>query len=449
MVAVGGGSRRSQPDRRTRRRSIAAHTGSPGRRAVAVVTAPAPPLVAAPAPRAGPRRPRRLHLLPAPTAVRLTTGGRLRRIMSARRSSLRSPRSARRAVVAVRRRRAPRRSARRSSQSTSASSTSPAAASAPTRSSCGVNARSGERVRGEPAARRCRCAPRSTRRAKSDGLVDPALGAQLRAAGYDRTFTLVRDRGDVAGLPRSARPSGPGATSSSTMRTCAVRRPGRSRARPGCDGQGAGPQTWPRCGSRRRLGDGVLVALGGDVAVAGRPPRGRVARSHRRRPCRAARPGRAGRSRSRAAASRPRAQPCAAGRPDQGEAHHILDPRSGPAGGHPVAQRQRRRRELPRREHRCDRSDRPAANGRCRGLAERACRPAWCAMTARSSVVGGWPAEDGAGGVMLAAAVGGTTYWYRDPRAGRRRAAAAHGIGRARRADDRALGRSDRDGRGS
>ena len=42
----------------------------------------------------------------------------------------------------------------------------------------------------------------------SDGLVDPTLGAQLRAAGYDRTFALVRERDGWRVGPAPAR--GPG-----------------------------------------------------------------------------------------------------------------------------------------------------------------------------------------------------------------------------------------------
>ena len=37
----------------------------------------------------------------------------------------------------------------------------------------------------------------------TDGCVDPTLGVQLRHAGYDRTFALVRERDELASRPEN------------------------------------------------------------------------------------------------------------------------------------------------------------------------------------------------------------------------------------------------------
>ena len=100
------------------------------------------------------------------------------------------------------------------------------------------------------------------------GLVDPTLGRALRAAGYDRTFDLVRrrDRWTVA------KPH-PG-------RWADVRLNGRTlRAPHGVElDLGATAKAWAAddaaCAIARSTGTGVLVSLGGDVAVAGGAPEG-------------------------------------------------------------------------------------------------------------------------------------------------------------------------------
>ena len=104
----------------------------------------------------------------------------------------------------------------------------------------------------------------------TDGLVDPTLGAELRAAGYDRTFALVRSRD---GWHVTTRP--------------AVRRrwreieltgdPPAVRVPDGVEldlGATAKALAADRAATRisRELHAGVLVSLGGDVAVSGRPP---------------------------------------------------------------------------------------------------------------------------------------------------------------------------------
>ena len=101
----------------------------------------------------------------------------------------------------------------------------------------------------------------------TDGLVDPTLGTQLCAAGYDRTFAAVA-------------PDGPA--------TARVPRPGRWRDVRLEDDRlhvppdvsldlGATAKAWAADALARdlaALGTGVLVNLGGDLAVAGPVPVG-------------------------------------------------------------------------------------------------------------------------------------------------------------------------------
>jgi thiamine biosynthesis lipoprotein len=105
--------------------------------------------------------------------------------------------------------------------------------------------------------------------AVTDGLVDPTIGRTLRESGYDRTFTLVRaGRGHVrfASVPgwktieldeerRTARiPPGAELDLGATAKALAADRAARAAA--------------------AAAGCGVLVGLGGDIAVAGDPPPG-------------------------------------------------------------------------------------------------------------------------------------------------------------------------------
>ena len=106
----------------------------------------------------------------------------------------------------------------------------------------------------------------------TDGDVDPTCGQALAGLGYDRDFAQVR-----AGGPASlATVMGPGARLA----------PGRAGPEPGPVRLPAGTQldlgatakAWAadRCAEliAGRLGCGVLVSLGGDIAVAGPAPEG-------------------------------------------------------------------------------------------------------------------------------------------------------------------------------
>jgi FAD:protein FMN transferase len=158
------------------------------------------------------------------------------------------------------------------------------------------------------------------------GLVDPTLGAELRAAGYDRTYALVRtrERWHVAERSSARRrwrdvvltddppavclPDGVELDLGATAKALAADRAAAQIS--------------------RALRSGVLVSLGGDIAVWGRAPEGGwsilVSDSHEAGlddpgPRVAIRSG--GLATSSTAARR--------WLTDAGEAHHVLDPRTG------------------------------------------------------------------------------------------------------------------------
>jgi thiamine biosynthesis lipoprotein len=159
----------------------------------------------------------------------------------------------------------------------------------------------------------------------SDGLVDPTLGVQVRAAGYDRTFALVRER-DVWRV-------GPGPTRRAAWQQVELDDEQRLLLVPeGVElDLGATAKAWAADRAARRIaatGTGTLVSLGGDIAVAGPPPDGgwpvRIADDHA---APLASPGpvvaisTGGLATSGTAVRR--------WRTSLGEAHHILDPSSG------------------------------------------------------------------------------------------------------------------------
>jgi len=160
----------------------------------------------------------------------------------------------------------------------------------------------------------------------SQGRVDPTLGSELRAAGYDRTFTLVRERDTWAFAARARRDSPRHAVQLDTERRTL-------RVPIGVElDLGATAKAW--CADRmavliaRLTNAGVLVSLGGDIAVAGTPPPTgwpiRIAADHDTPldglgPVVAVAEG--GLATSSTTVRR--------WRTDHGEAHHILDPATG------------------------------------------------------------------------------------------------------------------------
>lgn len=106
---------------------------------------------------------------------------------------------------------------------------------------------------------------------RTDGLVDPTLGRELRAAGYDRTFALVqaRTRWEIGARPERAR----------WQEVELDRERGLLRVPRGCEldlGATAKALAADRAAHAiaARTGSGALVALGGDVSVAGPAPAG-------------------------------------------------------------------------------------------------------------------------------------------------------------------------------
>lgn len=160
----------------------------------------------------------------------------------------------------------------------------------------------------------------------TDGLVDPTLGAELRAAGYDRTFSLVRARDgwSFRTLERQ----------STRWRSVEFDRERRILRLPrGVElDLGATAKAWAADRAAKSIatatGAAVLVALGGDLALGGTPPDGGwpvlVADDHAASldapgPVVSLREG--GLATSGTFARR--------WQTDAGEAHHILDPRTG------------------------------------------------------------------------------------------------------------------------
>jgi thiamine biosynthesis lipoprotein len=188
-----------------------------------------------------------------------------------------------------------------------------------------VNAHAGVAVSVSPLlARAVRVALDAAR--TSHGCVDPTLGSQLRAAGYDRTFALVRERATwrVAPAPPQREawravelddeqrflllPEGVELDLGATAKALAADDAARAIA--------------------ATVGAGVLVSLGGDIAVAGPAPAGgwsvRIAEDHAAPlsdpgPTVAVATG--GLATSSTSVRR--------WQTEQGEAHHVLDPRSG------------------------------------------------------------------------------------------------------------------------
>jgi thiamine biosynthesis lipoprotein len=159
----------------------------------------------------------------------------------------------------------------------------------------------------------------------TDGLVDPTLGTQLRAAGYDRTFALVRarDRWQVT------KPARPGAWAD--VRLDDARRsimvPRGLELDLGATAKALAADDAARA-IAEAAGCGTLVSLGGDLSTAGAAPQGGwsvlIADDH-----------------AAPLTSRGPTIAIAAGglatsgtgvrrwRTDRGDAHHIIDPRTG------------------------------------------------------------------------------------------------------------------------
>ncbi len=148
----------------------------------------------------------------------------------------------------------------------SPSSTAPAAGSGPIRSCSGSTTEPGRPVSVSPLlAELVEIALAAA--VTTEGRVDPTLGVPLRAAGYDRTFALVRRRESWTVEER--------ATPRETWRLIELDRDSLTLRTPaGVElDLGATAKAWASDHAAstiaRQIGCGVLVSLGGDVAVSG------------------------------------------------------------------------------------------------------------------------------------------------------------------------------------
>ena len=256
--------------------------------------------------------------------------------------------------------------ARARSRRSSPPSTSPAAASAPTPTSPASTPAPAAPVRVGPLLLDA-IAVALRAAALTDGIVDPTIG---RGADPRRLRPRLR------GARRTRRPGSSPRGWRAGGRSRSTPRAARCGSRGACASTSAPPRRrWPptarpRRPPRRPAGAGVLVNLGGDIAVAGPAPAGgwpvRVADDHRAPPRGAGADADDSRSGGLATSSTT-VRRWGAG------AHHIIDPRTGLPARLAVAHRQRRGRDLRGRQHREHRRDR-ARRGRA-GLARGARAP--------------------------------------------------------------------------
>jgi FAD:protein FMN transferase len=166
---------------------------------------------------------------------------------------------------------------------------------------------------------------------RTDGLVDPTVGRALRLAGYDRTFTAIRTR-DGGFLAVSHRSPGWGSIQLNPERL-EICLPAGVELDLGATAKAAAADAVADA-VHRNTGSGVLVSLGGDVAVAGPGPAEgwpiRIADRHdaplgSEGPVVAVRAG--GLATSGVEARRWRVH--------GGERHHIIDPRTGGSAATP------------------------------------------------------------------------------------------------------------------
>jgi thiamine biosynthesis lipoprotein len=104
----------------------------------------------------------------------------------------------------------------------------------------------------------------------TDGIVDPTLGSELRSAGYDRTFALVRVRDRWALQPLARRTASWHEIELDTE-ACTLRVPRGIELDLGATAKALAADR-AAVTIATETGAGVLVSLGGDIAVAGPPP---------------------------------------------------------------------------------------------------------------------------------------------------------------------------------
>jgi thiamine biosynthesis lipoprotein len=158
------------------------------------------------------------------------------------------------------------------------------------------------------------------------GLVSPTLGANIRLAGYDQTFTKLRVRDGSSIRPRFTSVAGwKSVAIDPARRTVSV--PRGVELDLGATAKALAADR-ASCSATKATGAGVLVCLGGDIAVAGPAPSGgwpiRIADDHAA-PLDSSGPVVAISTGGLASSSTVVRRWTTAG----GELHHILDPRTG------------------------------------------------------------------------------------------------------------------------
>lgn len=105
------------------------------------------------------------------------------------------------------------------------------------------------------------------------GLVDPTVGGAISALGYDRDFTAVV-AGSPAGDPRTPAPLPAPGWRLVALDGCLLRVPAGTCLDLGATGKGLGSDRSAAAARRAAGRGGVLISLGGDIAIAGEPPAG-------------------------------------------------------------------------------------------------------------------------------------------------------------------------------
>jgi len=107
------------------------------------------------------------------------------------------------------------------------------------------------------------------------GLVDPTVGGALIALGYDRDFATIDPASASAGAPASADAPAPApGWRSVTLEGTMLGLPAGVRLDLGATAKGLGSDRAATAAYRICGRGGILVSLGGDIAVAGQPPVG-------------------------------------------------------------------------------------------------------------------------------------------------------------------------------
>jgi thiamine biosynthesis lipoprotein len=132
---------------------------------------------------------------------------------------------------------------------------------------CRLNAAGGTPVRvSRLFVRATRCALRAAR--LTDGDLDPTIGSSLRVAGYDRDFAAIR-----AGAPVRFRRAGGWRSVELDDAHCTVRLPAGVELDYGATAKALAADI-AAAAVAEEIGGGVLVSLGGDIAIAGPAPDG-------------------------------------------------------------------------------------------------------------------------------------------------------------------------------